>query len=239
MDAVVQCPAEGTPIEDQATTRVVDADVARADAADTGVPLVRQHGLGGGRAKENRTWEEMGSCAVQACRDWTGVETLPGRLPVLAIARMARREVKSEEVRTGSALLDQRSAQTLQLQRERNAQCGLLGGWFDALTWSRLATVCRIREGEVVAPACRVRVSDVLELANDDIRKDANTAKRRKQTAKHVHMVGVTENPKHAPSHEVRAGMGAGGGEWEQRGYLWKSPVKPRAVGGLVSGWLS
>lgn len=51
------------------------------------------------------------------------METLSGRFPVLDNGRMAKKEVKLEVVRTDSALLDQRSAQTLQLQRERNAQC--------------------------------------------------------------------------------------------------------------------
>lgn len=49
--------------------RGVVAGAVRADAVDTGVLLLRQRGLVGGRAKENRTWEEMGSCAAQAFQD--------------------------------------------------------------------------------------------------------------------------------------------------------------------------
>lgn len=56
-------------IEGRVKMRGVVAGAVRADAVDTGVLLLRQRGLVGGRAKENRTWEEMGSCAAQAFQD--------------------------------------------------------------------------------------------------------------------------------------------------------------------------
>lgn len=67
--AVARRPAKCLLIEGQAVTTVVDGVVVRADAADTSVLRLRQHGLVGERAKENRTWEGRGSCAAQAYQD--------------------------------------------------------------------------------------------------------------------------------------------------------------------------
>lgn len=90
------------------------------------------------------------------------VQALPGCFPVPVVARTAKEQVRSEEVRTDSALLDQRSAQTPQLQRERNAQCEWLGGGTDPQTCSGWAYVGTIRGEGSGASACRVWMSDVL-----------------------------------------------------------------------------
>ena len=46
-----------------------DAGVVRADVAGSDVLPVRQCGLDGERASENRTWEERDSRAAQAYQD--------------------------------------------------------------------------------------------------------------------------------------------------------------------------